>query len=606
MIAHQAKEAVDFILREVKGTIRLGTPLGLGKPNLLLNELYAHFKSDPNRQLEIYTALSLSPPTGKSFFEQRFYGPFLDRHFGRDYPRLRYVEEQDHLPANIRVHEFYFQAGQALASPASQRSYIGLNYTHAGLALLERGLNVIVQLVSRAADGRYSLSCNPDLTLDVKDLARQRRRPLLLVAVVHPDLPFLGGDAVVEESFFDLVLDSGAQPGLFALPRLPIDPVSHLIGLHASQLVADGGTLQIGIGSLSEALVHFALLRQRDNHAYRNLVSSFWRAPAALGSLCAFTHGLYGTSEMVMDGFMHLRQAGILTRKVREAGGERYLHGAFFLGSKTFYEWLRNLTGDDFSGLAMTRVSKVNDLYDADETALRRQRTKARFFNTCMKVTLLGGAVSDTLDDGKVVSGVGGQYNFVAMSHELPDSLSVLMLKSTRVQKGKRISNIVWDGGHLTIPRHLRDVVVTEYGVANLRGRTDEECIIALLEITDSAFQAQLMDQAKAAGKLRADYRIPALASRNTPGEVDAFAKKFSAHFPAYPFGSDFTPAEEKIVAALEALKSMTPPRLLRTLLAGGGRSRYAAELGRMGLLAPRGLRERLYARLLAGALSLA
>lgn len=67
----------------------------------------------------------------------------------------------------------------------------------------------------------------------------------------------------------------------------------------------------------------------------------------------------------------------------------RYMHGAFYLGSTDFYQWLRELKDEDYEGLSMTRVSKVNDLYDAHEWALRRQRKNARFFNTCMNVTLM-------------------------------------------------------------------------------------------------------------------------------------------------------------------------------------------------------------------------
>lgn len=595
MIVRDYQSALQFLLRKIPGPLRLGAPLGLGKPNRLINELLARIAAEPDRELEILTALSLDPPSGKSFFEQRFYGPFLKRHFG-DYPRLSYLGK---LPPNIRVHEFYFQAGQALSRPTSQRNYISLNYTHAARGLLGRGMNCVVQLIAKRGND-YSLSCNPDLTLDVKELDPS----VLLIGVVHPDLPFLGGDARVGEDFFDLIVEPGDAPPLFALPRMPVDPVSHMIGLHGSQLIADGGTLQIGIGALSDALVHSTLLRQRDNSLYREACGAFWRGAGPSASLEPFTEGLYGTSEMVMDGFMHLRKGGILKRKVKSRGGERYLQGAFFLGSKPFYEWLRGLEGEDFSGLAMTRVSEVNDLYDPDEESLRRQRRLARFFNTTMKMTLLGEAISETLDEGGVVSGVGGQYNFVAMSHELPDSLSVLMLKSTRTEKGRRRSNIVWEGGHLTIPRHLRDIVITEYGIAYLKGRTDEECIRALLEITDSEFQDELAAKAKRAGKLDPSYEPGAGARKNTPGNIRELTGRFAC-FPAYPFGSDFTPEEIKLVAALGRLRKMRPPALLRAIAFAPAPAPYRAELDRMGLSRPRGWKERLFARLLRAALAL-
>jgi acyl-CoA hydrolase len=122
----------------------------------------------------------------------------------------------------------------------------------------------------------------------------------------------------------------------------------------------------------------------------------------------------------------------------------------------------------------MRGVGFVNQLYGPDQELRILQRRDARFVNTTMMVTLLGGAISDTLENGAVVSGVGGQYNFVAMAHALPGARSILCLRATRTQHGRTTSNILWSQGNETIPRHLRDMVVTEYGVADLRGRTDE------------------------------------------------------------------------------------------------------------------------------------
>ena len=168
--------------------------------------------------------------------------------------------------------------------------------------------------------------------------------------------------------------------------------------------------------------------------------------------------------------------------------GGHYLKGAFFLGSKELYAWLRELDGDDYAGLVMSRVSDVNQLYGGHEELDATQRRDSRFFNTCMMATLLGAAVSDALDDGRVVSGVGGQYNFVAMAHALAGGRSVLMLRATRTH-GRRVeSNIRWNYGHTTIPRHLRDIYITEYGIADLRGKTDEACILAMLAISDARF----------------------------------------------------------------------------------------------------------------------
>jgi acyl-CoA hydrolase len=176
--------------------------------------------------------------------------------------------------------------------------------------------------------------------------------------------------------------------------------------------------------------------------------------------------------------------------------------GGFFLGPNDFYERLRSMPPQELARIDMTRIDFINQLYGGRATLKRAQRTKARFMNTTMMVTLLGAAASDALESGQVVSGVGGQYNFVAMAHALPDARLVMMLRATHDNADGLHSSIVWNYGHVTIPRHLRDIVITEYGVADLRGQVDSEVVKRLIAIADSRFQDGLVREAKAHGKL--------------------------------------------------------------------------------------------------------
>src|SRR5207342_588011 len=213
------------------------------------------------------------------------------------------------------------------------------------------------------------------------------------------------------------------------------------------------------------------------------------------------------------------------------------------------------------------------------------------------------------LSDGRVVSGVGGQYNFVAMAHALPDARSVLLLRATRDAGGRTRSNIIWNYGHTTIPRHLRDVYISEYGIADVRGRSDEDCIAAMLAITDTRFQHELQTTAVANGKLRRDMALPSRAHRNTPEHLHESLTGFrrTGALPDYPLGSDFTPVEQRLVKALAWLKAATASRggklrtVLRASISAAAHDRES--LQRMGLLAPRGIAETLEARLLALAL---
>ena len=636
--------AVDFMLARIDGPMHLGAPLGLGKPHRLLNALYQRLVRQPARHLHLYTALSLDPPAVEgNGLEARFLGPFVERHFGNDFPRLAYVHamKRNALPAHIEVEEFYFQSGALLGSTQAQRRYASLNYTHVAKALADRGMNALVQKVAREAGGtRLSLSCNTDLTFDALDAIAAAGLPRpLLVAEVDPQLPWLDGDAVVDAGFFDaVVVPPGPYPTLFGLPRQPVSDSDYAIGFHASTQVRDGGTLQIGIGALADALCHALALRHTDNASYRRVLAALDPArygvertgPAGVDprDLGPFASGLYGCSEMLNEGFKRLVECGVIRRKVvddealmRRIGDgsasdedramlERdgqYLHGAFYLGSPDFYTWLRTLDPQTRRGIGMKRVGEVNELYGGNETLERLQRRDARFFNTCMMASALGAAVSDALDDGRVVSGVGGQYNFVAMAHALPEARSVLLLRATRDAHGRTASNIVWHYGHTTIPRHLRDIYISEYGVADLRGKADEDCVVAMAGITDARFQRGLLDTARRNGKLHRDFAAPTAWTRNTPDALRARLAPLRADgtLPDYPLGSDFTAVEQRLVRALAWLKARTANRSgkVRTLaaaLAPASRSRDPEAMQRMRLDAPRGLGEHVYARLLA------
>ena len=183
------------------------------------------------------------------------------------------------------------------------------------------------------------------------------------------------------------------------------------------------------------------------------------------------------------------------------------------------------------------------------------QSEDARISNTAFTVTLRGAEAEDQIEDGRVLSGVGGQYNFVSQAHELEGARSILMVRAWRERGGEAMSNVVFSYGHNTIPRHLRDMVVTEYGVADLRGKTDEEVVMAMLNVADSRFQVELMEQAQAAGKLRQDYQIPEAHRRNNPEHPHELAVQYGKEsFPVFPSGTAFTEVSQRMMTALPRL----------------------------------------------------
>ena len=653
------ESAAEAIIAKLGRDIRIGLPLGLGKPVELVNALYARACADPDIQLTILTALSLERPQPGSELEARFLQPFLDRVF-EGCPELRYAQDQraGKLPANVRVLEFFFKPGSMLGNAAAQRNYINSNYTHAARDVYSQGCNVAAQMVCKRQDAtgqtRYSLSCNPDTSGELAAMMRAAEagggRPCMVVAQVNDRLPYMAHDAEVEADFFDLVVDHPQyHSALFSTPKMPVGIADYAIGLAATALIRDGGTLQVGIGALGDAIVQAAILRQRDNGHFRALLTELGLEAAhaeligAAGGRAPFEKGLYGATEMFVDGFLHLIDAGILKRHVYdftelqqllnedrigervepelldllEEKGERVirthefealqfhgvfaddcryelghiiapdgerimanlanpesrerlkqkclgkqlrngyvLHGGFFLGPRDFYAALNNMSEAQRRKICMTSVAKVNQL-DAAPELYKAQRIHARFINTGLMVTLSGAVVSDGLEDGRVVSGVGGQYNFVALAHHLLTGRSILMIRALRESQGKLASNVVFNYGHITIPRHLRDIVITEYGIADLRGRTDCEVAKALINIADSRFQAELLAQAQAAGKIEPGYEIPQAHRNNLPQRLAQLLQPAmdSGLLPAFPFGSDLTEMEQALGKALKAVQ---------------------------------------------------
>jgi acyl-CoA hydrolase len=581
-----ADRLADAIIERVGKTIVLAMPLGLGKANHVANALFARAAADPSIRLRIFTALTLEKPHPSAELERRFIGPIAERCFG-GYPDLAYaVALRKGLPPNVEVDEFFFQAGSRLNIPAAQQSYISANYTHALGAVLQRGVNVVGQLVAKRVRGgatSYSLSCNPDITLDLLAKRKSKEADFIFVGQVNSELPFMPGEGDLEADAFDLILD-GPQTDfpLFAPPREPVDLAEYAAGLRVAGIVADGGTLQLGIGALGDAVAQSLVLRHKNNAGFRDLLNRLdfiATAPSGMIEEKPFEVGLYGASEMFVEGFLDLFHAGILRREVEGA----LLHAAFFVGSRAFYRALREMPEVELEKFRMTAVTYVNEIY-GDEAAKRRARVKARFVNGAMMATLLGAIISDGLEDGQVVSGVGGQYNFIAQGFALQDARSIIMVRATRAANGRASSNIRWQYGHTTIPRHLRDIVVTEYGIADLRGKTDRDVIAALLAVADSRFQDELLE--RALGSARADGLVA-----------------------PFPFETDFTPIEQRLLPALQVLNSASasPLRLGKILARGLSGRMDSAEIGdclaRMGLDRPSGPAEYVYAALLRGAL---
>lgn len=318
-LVHDTASALARILERCPQHIVVAAPLGLGKPNRLLNAVYR-----ARRATTPVVRCSCSPHC-------RWRGRSRSRGWRRA-SRSRSLSATSGPTTPISTTCSICVPGEhrrtsactnsslpvrCLARCRSRTAPLRLDQLH---PCREGGARP-----DPAADGRaprrsaqpvVQPRCHPGI---VERMAANGQARPYVVAVVHPQLPFLGNDAEVGLDFADLLVeDPGESHRLFALPREPVLPSEHAIGLHAASLVKDGGTLQIGIGALSDAIVHALLWRDRDAAAFDRSVRALGaqRSERLPYETAKFERGLYGASEMVMDGFMHLRRAGILRRHV--------------------------------------------------------------------------------------------------------------------------------------------------------------------------------------------------------------------------------------------------------------------------------------------------
>jgi len=694
------EQCVEALLAKVGKKVVIAG--GFGRPVHIFNELFRRAQADPGIELTIITGVSFARPKGSSDLEKRFLDPFVERVFG-NLPELDYMQPylRGQLPKNIEIVEVFLQAGGFLGNSHAQQNYVYSNFTHWLRDMIEQGCNVFSQMIARREiDGGMAYSMSGDAyALDILprlQALRDQGKEIAVIGQVNDELPFMYNDAIVPVDTYDFILeDPKYNHTLLGPPSPPVDTTDYMIGLNASSLLPDGGTLQIGIGALGDAITYGCILRQEHNQQYQDVLSElgitdrFGGIIDQVGSTGPFETGLYGSTEMFADGFRHLYNHGILKRAVYSHAGlqrlvnagrigpgitrqtleilveegvvsprleqrdldflqefgifresvvleggmlrcadgthieadlgqaqalERVcqhclgdelkggivLHAGFFLGPQAMYEQLRTMPEAEAKKICMTDIAYVNQLYGCEEIA-RLQRQEARFINTTIMVSLLGAACSDGLEDGRKISGVGGQYNFVAMAHALEGARSILMCRSTRTKGDQVTSNIVWNYGHTTIPAHLRDIVITEYGIAMLRGQREKDVIARMLNISDSRFQAQLLQQAKDNGKIPADYEIPALFRDNTPQRLERIAGRLRpvGLFPKYPFGTDFTHEELVLADVLQNLKAKMGSRrtLFRTLAGAVGAALSPPEaagpyLARMGLDQPADIKE--------------
>ncbi|MCV2362617.1 4-hydroxybutyrate CoA-transferase [Paucibacter sp. DJ1R-11] len=320
-------------------------------------------------------------------------------------------------------------------------------------SLIERGqipADVVLSMASPMdAHGYFSLSLGADYTMAAIKKARA------VILEVNPNVPFANGACTVHISQVSGLIESSEPVAEVGLPK--IGPVQEAIGKYVADMIEDGSTLQIGYGGIPDAVV-MQLSAKRDLGVH---------------------------TEMIGDGIMSLVESGAVTNKRKN-----YLPGkmvaTFALGSQKLYRFM-----DRNPGLEMHPVDFTNDPY------LAGQNDNLVAINATLQIDLLGQCGSESLGPTPY-SGTGGQSDFVRAANRSRGGKAFIVLPSTA--KDDSISRIVptlTPGTHMSTSKNDINYVVSEFGVAQLRGKSAKQRALELINIAHPNFREELRAAAR-------------------------------------------------------------------------------------------------------------
>lgn len=349
-------------------------------------------------------------------------------------------------------HVAYFYGGAT--RPGGQAGWVDFipSYFSEMPGLIERGLmaaDVVFSMASPMdAHGYFSLSLGVDYTMAAVAKARA------VVLEVNPNVPFANGHCHVHISQVAALVESSEPVFEVGLPK--IGPVQQAIGKFVADLIDDGSTLQIGYGGIPDAVV-MQLTHKRDL-------------------------GIH--TEMMGDGLLSLIDCGAVTNRRKNYWPGKTI-ATFALGSAKLYRYM-----DRNPALEMHPVNFTND------PMLAGQNDNLVAINATLQIDLLGQCGSESLGHAPY-SGTGGQSDFVRAANRSRGGKAFIVLPSTA--KGDTISRIapsLSPGTHVTTSKNDINYVVTEYGVAQLRGKSAQQRARELIGIAHPNFRAELTAQA--------------------------------------------------------------------------------------------------------------
>jgi acyl-CoA hydrolase len=362
---------------------------------------------------------------------------------------------------------FFGPGERYYASVGANIGFVPAGFRQFGPILVQLNPRIMAaQATKPNEDGLVSLSLHLGATYD-ELLAAGRDPNRLLIVETSPHLPWTypleGYSNTIPVELIDVLIEEEARP--FELAEPPTSEVDEAIARNALGLIADGSTLQTGIGSIPSIVA--TRLAERAGGSY----------------------GIH--SEMLTDGIMRLYQAGKVHNDAKGCF-DGVSVTTFALGSAELYAWL-----DQNRDVAFAPVTVVND-----PSVIAKNRSFVSI-NGAICVDLLGQIVADNID-GRQISGVGGHEDFVSGAELRLDDRSLVCLSSTVEVAGETRSRILPslpEGAVVSTPRHHTGVIATEHGAADLTGMTVRERAHALLEVAHPDFRAELRAAADRLGR---------------------------------------------------------------------------------------------------------
>ena len=331
----------------------------------------------------------------------------------------------------------------------------------------------LVQVSPPDKSGRMSLGISVDIVRAAVESAR------LVIAQVNPRMPRTRGESLLPRDAFDLLVDGDAP--LLELPQRETIAGAEAIGNYCAGLIEDGSTIQMGIGAIPDAVL--ASLKGKND----------------LG-----VH-----SEMFSDGLIPLIDSGVVNGRRKTIHKGRVIT-SFCMGSRKLYEMI-----DDNPLYEFHPSDYTNDPF------IIAQNDRMVSINSALQVDLTGQLCADSIGT-RFFSGFGGQVDFIRGASRSKGGKAILALPSTA--KDGAISRIVPTldlGAGVVTTRADVDFVVTEWGVASLKGRSVRERALALVSIAHPKFRGELVEKARELGFVYPDQRPWPKAGKPYPVECE-------------------------------------------------------------------------------------